>query len=334
MKHHPDTELIALYASIGKIITSSLNMQSVLNGIMDEIRLFFNPQNWSLFRYDSLKDELRFLIAEGIDFNTVKDLIIPGGQGIAGQVAKTGQAFFIPDTETGVSYLKDVDRLTGFKTKSIIAVPVCFKDRMHGVIEIINRQSGEPFTDEEHIILQTIADFAAIAFSNMELFNETLRLAHQDVLTGALNRTSLNEFLEECEAEPGKSRKLVIASIDFDKFKDINDSYGHLTGDKVLAFFASEIRSILPEDGRLFRIGGDEFLISVPVSDQNTEENLKEKLNNVSERCLSHQPPLSFSWGIMTGSGSQIRHLLYETDLLMYSQKKDGCNSESEKITL
>ena len=325
----PFNPLIQLYVSIGKLITSSLNIDSVLKGIMEEIQIFFNPENWSLLEYDPKKQELRFLIAEGIELDAIKDLTIKKGEGIAGKVIQDGVAIFIPDTGRGMEYSRKVDERTGFVTRSIIAVPVRFRDETFGVIEIVNRKTGTPFTHEESVVLQTIADFAAIAFSNVQLYNRTLKMAHEDSLTGALNRASLNEFIADCTQAPEmKDSWIVIASLDLDRFKEINDTHGHLAGDRALATFSRETRKRLPEKARFFRIGGDEFLIALSLKEASEaklkEKELEEALAEVRKQCEKVDPPVAFSVGIQMGPCNRIRHLLYETDILMYHQKRNS----------
>ena len=155
-----------LYSSIGKIITSSLEFGAIQDAVMEEIHLFFDAENWSLMRLDPNTDELFFVIVKGIDAKAVENIRLGRGEGIAGTVARTRKSIFVPDTSRDKRFSDRVDRATGFKTRSLMAVPVIFGDTLYGVIELVNRGSGGLFTEMEHLILQTIADYAAIAFAN------------------------------------------------------------------------------------------------------------------------------------------------------------------------
>jgi len=113
-----------LYANIGKLITSSLELDKVLEGIMEEVKVFFDAENWSLMRLDPNTDELFFVIVQGIDRKAVENIRLGPGEGIAGMVAKRGQSVFVPDTSADPRFSDRVDRATGFRTRSVMAVPL------------------------------------------------------------------------------------------------------------------------------------------------------------------------------------------------------------------
>uniref|UniRef100_UPI000B4E8378 cGMP-specific phosphodiesterase n=1 Tax=Leptospira interrogans serogroup Icterohaemorrhagiae serovar copenhageni (strain Fiocruz L1-130) TaxID=267671 RepID=UPI000B4E8378 len=166
-------ELIKLYSSLGKIITSSLEQQEVLSAVMEEVRLFFSPKNWSLMRYDENSEELFFLIAEGIQFNHIRSIRLKSGEGIAGSVVQTKSPIFVENVKNDPRFSKKVDEKTGFETKTIIAVPMIFRGEVHGVIELVNRFDGSSFSPEDLVILQTIADFTAISLAHSDQYEKT-----------------------------------------------------------------------------------------------------------------------------------------------------------------
>ena len=77
-----------------------------------------------------------------------------------------------------------MDEATGFTTRSVIAVPLIFRGKVHGVIELINTLDKEGFSEEDFYVLTTIADYAAIALANAATYEEALMTAHTDPLTG------------------------------------------------------------------------------------------------------------------------------------------------------
>ena len=105
-------------------------------------------------RYDHTSNKLFFVIIEGVNYNKVENINLRLGEGIAGTVVKTGESIFAPDASKDQRFSDKVDKITGFKTESIIAVPIKIKDWVFGVIEIVNRENKEPFTEDEHIILK------------------------------------------------------------------------------------------------------------------------------------------------------------------------------------
>lgn len=110
-------ELIKLYSSLGKIITSSLEQQEVLSAVMEEVRLFFSPKNWSLMRYDENSEELFFLIAEGIQFNHIRSIRLKSGEGIAGSVVQTKSPIFVENVKNDPRFSKKSTKRQGLKQK-------------------------------------------------------------------------------------------------------------------------------------------------------------------------------------------------------------------------
>lgn len=328
------TSLKTLYANTGKLITASLDVDEVLGGIMEEIRLFFNPENWSLFRLDPATNELFFMIIEGIEPSSVDHIRLSMGEGIAGTVAQSGQAVFIPDTSQSDIFSPKVDRATGFVTRSVIAVPLIFRGQVLGVIELINTLDRKPFTEDDFFVLSTIADYAAIALANASLYEEALHTARTDPLTGLLNRHSLDIVLEEWSGDAARARRagdrdggMIAIVLDLDNFKTLNDTLGHKTGDKVLQETARGLRGCLRNSDRLFRTGGDEFLALIRLHQLSGAANIIARLGEkFSGICMPHlaqlDPPVAVSFGMAAGPVSAARRIIHEADLAMYEHKK------------
>jgi len=323
-----------LYSSIGKIITSSLEFGAIQDAIMEEIHLFFDAENWSLMRLDSNTDELFFVIVKGIDAKAVENIRLGRGEGIAGTVARTRKSIFVPDTSRDKRFSDRVDRATGFKTRSLMAVPVIFGDTLYGVIELVNRGSGGLFTEMEHLILQTIADYAAIAFANAALYEQALQRSLTDPLTGLLNRAKLEQVIAEAEKSAFPRRRryddesaAVVVMVDVDDFKKINDGFGHPRGDEVLKEISRILKSRLRYNDMLFRIGGDEFLAIIPASleqMQKIEKRFAREMKKLSSFTMEGGPEVRFSYGTSAGPFQKVRDLIQKADAGMYRHKGTG----------
>lgn len=318
-------ELIKLYSSIGKIITSSLEQQEILDAVMEEVRLFFSPENWSLMRYDESSEELFFLIAEGLELERIKNIRLKSGEGIAGSVVQTKCPVFVENARNDPRFSRKVDERTGFETKTIIAVPMIFRGQVHGVIELVNRFDGSSFSPEDLVILQTIADFTAISLVHSNQYEETKVLAFRDALTGVFNRNKLNHLKEEWSGRRMEDHLALVALLDLNDFKVINDSYGHKTGDLVLCHFANILRYVIRGTDKIFRIGGDEFLILVQHENKEkitqTQTRFHEAMSVLIRKCKDHNPPYNFTWGMSVGSLQKLDELIHEADLSMYASK-------------
>lgn len=318
-------ELVKLYSSIGKIITSSLEQQEVLDAVMEEVRLFFSPENWSLMRYDENSGELFFLIAEGLELNRIKNIRLKSGEGIAGSVVQTKFPIFVENVKNDPRFSKRVDEKTGFETKTIIAVPMIFRGQVYGVIELVNRFDGSSFTPEDLVILQTIADFTAISLAHSNQFEETKVLAFRDALTGVFNRNKLNHLKNEWSDRRVEDHLALVALLDLNDFKIINDTYGHKVGDQVLCHFANVLRYVIRGTDKIFRIGGDEFLILFQNENKEkiiqTQNRFQEAMSILLRKCKENNPPFHFTWGMSVGSLQKLDELIHEADLSMYSSK-------------
>lgn len=320
-----EPELVKLYSSIGKIITSSLEQQEVLDAVMEEVRLFFSPENWSLMRYDENSGELFFLIAEGLELNRIKNIRLKSGEGIAGSVVQTKLPIFVENVRNDPRFSKRVDEKTGFETKTIIAVPMIFRGQVYGVIELVNRFDGSSFTPEDLVILQTIADFTAISLAHSNQFEETKVLAFRDALTGVFNRNKLNHLKNESSDRRVEDRIALVALLDLNDFKIINDTYGHKVGDQVLCHFANVLRYVIRGTDNIFRIGGDEFLILFQNENKEkiiqTRKRFEEAMSILLRKCKENNPPFHFTWGMSVGPLQKLDELIHEADLSMYSSK-------------
>ena len=156
-----------------------------------------------------------------------------------------------------------------------------------------------------------------LAESRMEI----ARNARIDPLTGLLNRAALNEMCEANESVSG-----VVAVIDLDNFKDVNDALGHLIGDEVLANVGSLIRASVRKQDLAWRWGGDEFVLL--FRDQ-SKESVEDRMRNLEEHLLRFRLrgkgvlPVNMSWGAPELLGRSLQEALDEADQHMYQKKHD-----------
>lgn len=322
-----------LYANIGKLITSSLDLQAIIEGIMEEIRIYFDAENWSLMRLDPNTGELFFVIVQGIDKKAVENIRLSPGEGIAGIVAKTGESIFVPDTSKDPRFSDKTDKVSGFKTHSVIAVPMTFRGSIYGVIELINRTTGNYFSEDEHLILQTIADFSAIAFANRNIYEEALLIANTDPLTGLNNRGKLDNLTRELERIHALNRRerddnnfFIAILVDIDNFKDVNDIFGHQTGDRVLKKIAELLNSGTRRHDMVFRLGGDEFLVLLSAHSQKQVKKIEKRIilemEKISRFQIEDDYVVSFSYGISSGTSEKLDNIIHQADINMYEYKK------------
>ena len=127
-----------IFHDVAKALTSSLDLDSILQTIMEKMAEYFRPDTWSLLMVDQEQEELYFAIAVGSAAEALKNVRLKVGEGIAGWVAKHGERLVVPDVMTDPRFAKRIDEMTKWETRSIICVPVRSKLRVLGVIQLVN----------------------------------------------------------------------------------------------------------------------------------------------------------------------------------------------------
>ncbi|MBI5624330.1 MAG: GAF domain-containing protein [Elusimicrobia bacterium] len=161
-----------LLARFGRIIAVETRLDSLLTLIAEEVRRILDADRCSVFLIDDYKGELWTKVALGIG---EKVLRIPLGRGIAGFVAKTGNAINIRDAYRDPRFNQDLDRITGYQTKNVLAVPLKGRDgKSLGVFEVLNKNKGS-FNEEDEGFLRILATIAASFIENATLYEELRR---------------------------------------------------------------------------------------------------------------------------------------------------------------
>jgi diguanylate cyclase (GGDEF)-like protein len=266
------SEEVAVFHELGKALTSSLQLDQVLRTIMEKLDEFLQPDTWSLLLMDPAKKELYFELAIGKNAQALKDMRIKVGEGIAGWVAQTQQAVIVSDVSTDTRFLAQMDERTKTETRSIVAVPVRFRENCLGVIELINCVGVEGFNDRDLALLEALADFAAIALENARHVQKIQELTIKDDCTDLYNARHMNAILEtEVYRSQRDGLECALVFMDLDRFKNVNDTRGHLLGSTLLGEIGAVLRANCRTDTDFaFRYGGDEFVILLPrTSKQN-----------------------------------------------------------------
>ncbi|MDE2491572.1 MAG: GAF domain-containing protein [Elusimicrobia bacterium] len=168
----------SLLARFGRMVAAETHLDSLLTIIAEEVRNILGADRCSVFLVDAYKGELWTKIALGME---EKILRIPLGQGIAGFVAKTGSAVNIRDAYKDTRFAQDLDRITGYQTRTVLAVPLRGRDgKALGVFEVLNKSKGS-FNEEDEGLLRILATMAATFIENATLY-EDLRRSHLETI--------------------------------------------------------------------------------------------------------------------------------------------------------
>lgn len=182
---------LELLAQLGAALHSERDFDRLLDRIFKELTEVLEAERSSLFLVDDEANELYSVIAQ-----KEAEIRFPRGAGIAGTVASTGRSVLIPDAYKDPRFNPEVDKVTGFRTRSMLTVPLRSSlGEVLGVAQVLNRRDGKPFDKEDQLLLEALASLSGAAMETLQLIEEQ-KQATEAVITGliiALEMRVLNE---------------------------------------------------------------------------------------------------------------------------------------------
>ncbi len=263
-------------------------------------------------------------------------LVVSGGTDPANPLFTRGGSFWTNDSFPILGLPAEQDprhrpRNTCIHTgyASVALVPIRAKGKIVGLFQLNDRRKGV-FSLSDIEQLEGIAAHIGEALVRKQLEEELARMARHDPLTGVLNRYALDELLER---EAGRSQRYAhpvgFLMIDVNRFKEINDRFGHAMGDEVLRAVASVVQQSIRTSDILVRYGGDEFLVILPETNGETDVVKSRILEEVSRRNDANpllEFPVTLAIGSAhwsSGSGRTMDEVLDEADMKMYEDKRE-----------
>jgi diguanylate cyclase (GGDEF)-like protein len=211
-------------------------------------------------------------------------------------------------------------------------VPLAYQGRIRGVITL-TKLDRDQFDENALRLLEIVGAQAAIAFDRAQLYDKLRSDAITDPVTRLYNRRYLYErFREEKSRALRNKHSLIALMLDIDKFKQVNDTYGHDAGDAVLEELAKVIRAVVRAEDLVARHGGEEFCVILPEIPLDGAVRVAERLRRIIERHLL--PPAAGARHITVSIGvsalradDQGHEIFSRADLAMYDAKRRGGNA-------
>ncbi len=318
-------EVSALY-DLAQTLGSTLNLEETLPIIAAKIARLIPSTTCVIYLLDSNKGILTAEHVSGADVEAFKGYSMEFGQNLSGWVAANNHAAVNADPIFDVLPLRPV--LT-VNLKNALVYPLCRDTTCLGVISLYAVE-GELFTDDHLRVLEVVAKQAAVAVHNAIKYEETQVDALTDRLTALPNLRYLDLYFErEIEKAMRYRFPLVVMAMDLDRFKDVNDTFGHHVGDLMLLEVAKVLNRNVRSSDVVVRYGGDEFVAVVSRTTRDEARGLAKRIQrDVNAIRLEFRPGQFAEVGISIGlscypeDGDDLEILLDKADMAMYQDKE------------
>jgi diguanylate cyclase (GGDEF)-like protein/excisionase family DNA binding protein len=242
-------------------ILMTYDVAALLEATADRIGDLVQADNLVIELVDPVSGELVPKVARGSDSAFYLRPHHPDRVGLSNWVADHNQPQLVPDQYDDARCVPfDRGRLHG----GIACVPLRGRDGAVGVIEIERIGNGRSFSEDEFELIQLFAAQVSVGLQNAEAHEAVEHRAQTDVLTGLMNHGT---FVERMNRHIAADEPFSLVMLDLDRFKGVNDGFGHQAGDRLLRQVAESIVGASRDSDAVFRYGGDEFAVLPPGTD-------------------------------------------------------------------
>ncbi len=315
---------LRVFHDVARAVTASLELEEILGAIMNKMAGFFGPERWSMLLVSEDEAELYYVIAVGENQATLKGLKVPMGEGVAGWVAATGNPLIVPDVSIDPKWSAFTRAHPELNIQSIACVPVRSAGKTLGVIQLLNSKL-DLLSEYSISFLRILCDYAAIAIKNNRSVMLIQELTITDDCTGLFNARHLYTMLDESVS---RLDTFSLVFIDLDRFKQVNDTHGHLIGSRLLAEVGDLMRRVMGPGTSSFRYGGDEFVVLLPGVGKDSACSATVRLHEALRETpflegakLSLRLSGSFGLATYPEDGATVQAMLKASDTKMYEAK-------------
>jgi diguanylate cyclase (GGDEF)-like protein len=316
---------LAFLNSISKMAISSEDAAQMMADIVREIQKNFRYDHIGIGIMDYATKDIEIKAEAGTTSQTLGRRI-PVGSGVLGKVARTGVSALVQNAGPG--------QLAGVlpESRAVLCLPISYGETLLGVLNVESRDENA-FAPQDVLILNTLADLLATALHNSFVFQRLQQQSITDGLTGIKTRRFFWEALSsEWKRASRSGRPFSVVLVDLDKFKEVNDSLGHLEGDLVLARVGRLLEQKCRQSNVVARYGGDEFIILMPETGIEQAQVLAERLRlwlATDPMLEEHHITGSFGVASFPVHGFAMEDLIRVADAGMYVSKHAGGNQVS-----
>jgi diguanylate cyclase (GGDEF)-like protein/putative nucleotidyltransferase with HDIG domain len=318
-------EIYALY-EIAQALGTSLGVSDTMTLIASKLSKIVPFSCCALFLFEEENDVLRCRFATGIDAELVQGATIKGGYVLAGWVARNRRALVNVRPSADLEAAAMLGAAT--RLQSALMCPLVFREQLIGTLAVYHTEMDH-FTDDHRRLLDHVSEQAAAVIANSITYEQTREDSLSDPLTELPNTRYMFMYLNrELSRAERLGSEVALLVMDLDDFKDINDTYGHHTGDRGLREVARVLRSTIRPYDTCVRYAGDEFVIVLSGCDMEQAEAKRLELQQAVDDLYFEGRPgkqvhLSLSAGaaVFPYDGRTYEDLLSVADNRMYTDK-------------
>jgi diguanylate cyclase (GGDEF)-like protein len=308
---------------LGETLSATHDLNGMLAVVLDTAAVTLGAEAGVVYLRSGRRREIRARVMHGVSASSIK---LGFGEGLAGAVMQTETPLLAPADGHKPAAPEPVQA-------TALAVPLVRAGSVIGVLALYGRP-GPRYTRDDLSTLSSFASQASVAIDNVYLHEETERLATTDALTGAWNRRFLDATLaREVDRARRFGRPLSVLMLDLDRFKTVNDRFGHQVGDEVLVELAKRIQiSIRSQIDTLARFGGEEFTIVLPETGHPGAKIVADKVLKVVRDTPFKVDGSELSITVSVGAatfpehGDSMTDLMRAADRALYRAKREGRN--------
>ena len=308
---------------VGETLRSTHDMTRIRQSIVETAADAIGADAAILWTYTRTRQELAPAQTRGLDASDIPPVRV--GTGVVGSAADNSTTVILPSDS---AWLQRAPGEPDFPV--VIATPLFTQDRVAGVLANYRRET--PFSDGDLETVRFLAEQGGAAIENVMLHEDTRRLSLTDGLTGVYNRRYLQMQARQTFATATRfGRQFSVVMLDLDRFKIVNDSYGHKRGDAVLIEFARRVDGTLREVDTFVRYGGEEFVCllsetglhgAMAAAQKIIEAVRSESFGGPDEESVH----ITVSAGVATypDHGRTFTEVLEAADRALYAAKQEG----------